>query len=105
MPLRLVGTPAMTITEAGRLTAQLLDDPSSATGAAARGLTCPVSVEARVLADLWDLVMAAAAGKKATVYKRPWLPESKPRPVRKVKPRERLTKDEFHARWAQLTNT
>lgn len=95
----------MTITEAARLAAQLLDDPSSATGAAAHGLTHPVSVEARVLADLWDLVMAAAAGKKATVYKRPWLPESKPKAARKVKPRERLTKDEFHARWAQLTTT
>lgn len=94
----------MTITEAARLAKVLLNDPSSATGAAARDLTCPVTVEARVLADLWDLVMAAAAGKKATPYARPWLPEKKPRPARTVKPSRRMSKDEFHARWAQLTN-
>ena len=81
---------------------QLLSDPSSSTGAAAAGLTEPVSLEARVQADLWDLVMNAAAGKKATPYQRPWTAKAK-RATRRVKPTERLTKDDFHARWAQLT--
>lgn len=92
----------MSLGEAARLLDQLLHDPSSSTGAAAAGLSEPVSLEARVLADLWDLVMGAAAGKKATPYKRPWTPAPK-RATRRVKPNARLSKDDFHARWAQLT--
>jgi len=82
----------MGIAEAARLMGQLLTDPSSATGAAAAGLTEPVSLEARVLADLWDLVMGAAAGKKATPYQRPWTTTPK-RATRRVKPAVRMTKD------------
>lgn len=92
----------MGLGEAARLMGVLLTDPSSSTGAAAAGLTEPVSLEARVLADLWDLVMGAAAGKKATPYKRPWTPEPK-RATRRIKPDARLSKDDFHAHWAQLT--
>jgi len=92
----------MGIAEAVRLMNQLLTDPSSATGAAAAGLTEPVSLEARVMADLWDLVMKAAAGKKAVPYKRPWTTKPK-RASRRVKPSVRMTKDDFHAQWAQLT--
>lgn len=104
LPLQAVGTPLMGIGEAVRLLGRLLDDPSSATGAAAAGLTEPASLEARVLADLWDLVMGAAAGKKATAYKRPWTAKPK-RAARRIKPDTRLSKDDFHARWAQLTTT
>lgn len=92
----------MGLGEAARLMGILLADPSSATGAAAHRLTQPVSLEARVIADLWDLVMGAAAGKKAVPYKRPWMPEKK-RPTRVLKPAARITQDEFKARWAELT--
>lgn len=92
----------MGIGEAVRLMSRLLSDPSSATGSAAAQLTEPVSLEARVIADLWDLVMGAAAGKKAVPYKRPWAPEKK-RHKRVLKPAVRMTKDDFKARWAELT--
>lgn len=92
----------MGIAEAARLMDLLLRDPSSAVGAAAAGLSEPATLEARVLADLWDLVMGAAAGKKATPYKRPWAPEKKPR-TRVVKPAARMTVNDFNARWAELT--
>ena len=91
----------MSLGEAGRLMGILLTDPSSATGSAAAGLVEPVSLEARVVADLWDLVMGAAAGKKATPYKRPWVADKKPK-TRVMKPAVRVTQDEFKARWAQL---
>lgn len=94
----------MGLGEASRLMVVLLADPSSSIGAAAAQLTEPVSLEARVLADLWDLVMGAAAGKKAKPYKRPWTPEPK-KATRRVKPAARMTKDDFHAHWAQLTTT
>jgi hypothetical protein len=92
----------MGIAEAARLMDLLLRDPSSATGAAAAGLAEPVGLEARVMADLWDLVMKAVAGKKAVAYKRPWAPEKKPR-TRVVKPATRMTVNDFNARWAELT--
>lgn len=92
----------MSLGEAARLLDRLLLDPSSATGAAAAGLAEPVSLEARVIADLWDLVMGAAAGKKATPYKRPWEAPKK-KHTRVLKPSQRTTKNEFKARWAQLT--
>lgn len=92
----------MGIAEAARLMGLLLKDPSSAIGAAAAGLVEPVTLEARVIADLWDLVMGAAAGKKAVPYKRPWVPEKKPR-TRVLKPAARMTTDDFKARWAELT--
>lgn len=92
----------MGLAEAARLASVLLDDPSSRLGAAAAGLKEPATLEARVIADLWDLVMGAAAGKKAVPYKRPWQPE-KTRPARTVKPTSPLTVDDFHSRWRQLT--
>ncbi|WP_028474093.1 hypothetical protein [Nocardioides alkalitolerans] len=63
----------MTITEAARLVHQLMVDPGSHTFAAANEWTYPMSREAIVTADLFDLQHASKTGKKKPdPYPRPW---------------------------------
>lgn len=91
----------MTVTEAARIAAVLAEDPSTATGAALAGLAMPVSLEAIVLADLFDLQMARAV-KRPEPYRRPWIARRKP--SRRIGQGTRLTPADFHARWAELTD-
>lgn len=59
--------------EAWSLTRTLLADPSSHVAASVAGWEHPFGVEAQLLADLYDITLAAAAGKrKAKPYPRPW---------------------------------
>ena len=58
--------------EAVRLVRVLLTDPSSATCAAVEGWRHPMSREALLLADLFDLQYASKAKKKPQPYPRPW---------------------------------
>lgn len=62
----------MTLTEAVRLVQILRDDPSSATACAIEGWSHPVSREAAILMDLWDLEHAKAGTKEKARYPRPW---------------------------------
>ena len=61
--LRSIGTD-MSLSEAARLAQTLLADPSSATAAALQGWSHPISREALVLMDIFDLDHQVAAGKK-----------------------------------------
>lgn len=47
-------------------------DPSSALAAAVEGWDHPVSREAAVLMDLWDLTAAATGTRRPPRYERPW---------------------------------
>jgi hypothetical protein len=59
--------------EALRLVERLAADPSSHVAAALQKWSRPVSAEALVLMDLFDLQHKVAAGKKSTKpYPRPW---------------------------------
>jgi len=61
--------------EAWMLIQQLVADPSSHLGAAHAGWDYPINREAMVLADLWDLTVAANTDKKkglAKPYPRPF---------------------------------
>lgn len=69
--LRDVGTVLM-IDEAARLTAILREDPSSATAAALAGWSHPMSREALILADLFDVEHMSKAKKRPDPYPRPW---------------------------------
>lgn len=64
----------MSLAEAARLTVILRADPSSAMTAAVEGWTHPVSREAAVLMDLWDLEHAKAGPKRRAEYPRAWKP-------------------------------
>lgn len=61
--LRSIGVD-MSLQEAARLAKTLLADPSSATAASLQGWSHPISREALVLMDLFDLDHQVAAGKK-----------------------------------------
>lgn len=64
---------AMNWAEAWHLVQQLASDPSSSLAAALAGWEHPMSREAIVLADLYDLTHKVAAGKKKIKpYPRPW---------------------------------
>lgn len=71
--------------EALRITERLAVDPSSQIGAALAGWTHPVSHEALVLMNLFDLThqiawaQAGGKGKRPTRHPRPWADETKKR--------------------------
>lgn len=67
----------MTWGEAIRLTQQLQLDPSSHVSASVRDWTHPLSYEAAFIADLVDVQIARAIGKKAKSRPRPWDPKPK----------------------------
>lgn len=86
--LRSVGT-TVTLSELARLVEILRADPSSALAAAVEGWDHPVSREAAVLMDLWDLEYAKTGAKKRERYRRPWSTadrhvHGKPRPLSEV---------------------
>lgn len=62
----------MTLIEAARLSAILRNDPSSATAAAIEGWAYPISREAMLLADIFDIQHASKAKKRPKPYPRPW---------------------------------
>lgn len=62
----------MSLAEAARLVAVIRSDPSSALAAAIEGWEHPVSREAAVLMDLWDLEAAKSGAKKPPTYPRVW---------------------------------
>jgi hypothetical protein len=62
----------MSLAEAGRLFEILRADPSSALAAALEGWDHPVSREAAVLMDLWDLEAVKSGAKKPPKYPRVW---------------------------------
>lgn len=70
----------MSLLEAARLAKILLTDPSSATAAASQDWDYPISQEASVLADLFDLTFAANSDPKKARPKphaiRPWKQQS-----------------------------
>lgn len=70
----------MTWGEALRLVKILRADPSSMVAAALEGWSHPISREALILMDLFDLDMRVAVGKKGKIQLhpgRPWGPDSK----------------------------
>lgn len=70
--LRDVGS-TVSMFEVARLVVILRSDPSSAIAAAMEGWDHPISREALILMDLFDLDMAVNAGKKKPKpYPRPW---------------------------------
>ena len=62
----------MTLIEAARLSAILRNDPSSAIAAAVEGWAYPISREAMLLADIFDIQHASKAKKRPKPYPRPW---------------------------------
>ncbi len=85
----------MTLGEARRLVDILAGDPSSRTCAALNGWDYPISAEAMVLADLFDLWTT----QDSEPYSRPW-----PRPDSTVLGKgTRLTPAEFRSRWKELS--
>lgn len=64
LPVEAVFDGRMTWNEAWMLVRELLSDPSSRLGAARAGWDHPMSREAMVLADLWDLNVAVNTDKK-----------------------------------------
>lgn len=72
LPLSAIGTELMTFTEAARLAQGLLLDPSSHSFAALHEWDYPMSREALVQADLFDLEHAGRTKKKPKPYPRPW---------------------------------
>lgn len=71
LPLRVVGR-SMTWGETVRLVQHLAGDPSSALCAALNEWDYPLSREAIVLADLFDLQHLSKAKRKPPTYTRPW---------------------------------
>lgn len=69
--LRSVGD-TITLAELARLVYLIRSDPSSALAAAIEGWDHPVSREAAILMDLWDLTAIATGTKKPPRYERPW---------------------------------
>ena len=62
----------MTWGEAWRAFGIIAADPASATAASMEGWPYPMSREAVILADVYDLVHAVASKGKAKRYPRPW---------------------------------
>lgn len=62
----------MTLSEAARMVEIIRADPSSALAAAVEGWDHPVSREAAVLMDLWDLEAIKSGAKRPPQYTRPW---------------------------------
>ena len=68
----------ITLSELGRLMAIVKDDPSSATAAALAGWTHPISREAVILMDLFDLEHAVNSKKRPKPHPgRPWRNQSR----------------------------
>lgn len=72
LPLSAINGEQMTLAEAGRHAATLRRDPSSAICAALEGWAHPISREAMLLADLFDLQHMSKAKKRPKPYPRPW---------------------------------
>lgn len=87
LPLEALADGRMSWDEAWSLTQRLMADPTSHLRAAVAGWAHPWPYEARVLADLYDLTLAANTDKKhrgrTRPYQRPW---SKTRGRRSTKP-------------------
>lgn len=75
--------------EAWRLYLILAADPSSQIAAATHNWSHPVSREALVLADLFDLQHASKAKRRPSPYPRPWVASERKRRGRGM-PREEL---------------
>lgn len=69
--LNIIGR-GMSLSEAARLVEIIRADPSSALAAEIEGWAHPVSREAAVLMDLWDLTAIATGTKRPPRYERPW---------------------------------
>jgi hypothetical protein len=81
LPLESIFDGRMSWNEAATLTRTLTADPTSRVGAALQGWQYPVSHDAVVLMDLYDLTLAAVPKKKSDQsklkpYPRPWPQES-----------------------------
>jgi len=76
LPLTSVSDGTMSLREAWVLTQELCKDPSSHVGAAVAKMKHPWSYEAAVLADLYDLTLAANTDQKARAKTKPY-----PRPL------------------------
>lgn len=76
LPLRSVFDGTLTWHEAWALTQELCRDPSSHVGAAVAGMKHPWSYESAILADTFDLLMAANTDEKARGQVKPY-----PRPL------------------------
>ena len=74
LPLTVVGK-SMSWGEAVRLSRELSRDWSSAVAAALAGWDYPLSREAIVMADLYDLQHITKAKRRPAPYPRPWKPE------------------------------
>lgn len=92
LPITVVGK-SMSWGEALRLTEQLAVDPSARIGAALAGWANPVSREAMVLMDLYDLQHMSKASRKPKPYPRPW----QGRKTQRAKPDDSLTQEEIIA--------
>ena len=62
----------ITLAELARLVAILRNDPSSMIAASIEGWNYPMSREAAIFADLYDLQYAKTGAKKRIQYPRPW---------------------------------
>lgn len=63
----------MSLTTAARQVQIIRSDPSSALAAAIEGWDHPISREAAILMDLWDLEYAKSGTKKPSRYPRPYV--------------------------------
>lgn len=73
LPLSSLFDGSMAWHEAWNLTRELLSDPTSRVATATAGWSEPMSREAQVLADLFDLTVGIHAGKRRPrSYPRPW---------------------------------
>ena len=77
----------ITWTEAHHLTSALLSDPASQLAAAAAGWDHPWSYEAMILADLYDLHLAANTDRRKRASMKPYKrPYKQPRNTRRSQP-------------------
>lgn len=81
LPLKAIGTEAMSITEAARLAGQLAADPDSATAASVIGWDHSLSREGIVLVDLFDLIRAYLSEGRVDPH---WMRPTAPRVVREI---------------------
>jgi hypothetical protein len=72
LPVKIIGTDAMTYGEAWRHVTILLGDMSSHLAAAVAGWPSPMSRTDATIRDLYDLQYRMKAGRKAQDYPRPW---------------------------------
>lgn len=72
LPLRSVFDGTMSLHEAWQLTQELCRDPTSHVGAAVAGFKHPWSHESAILADLYDLTVAANSDPKSRAKIKPY---------------------------------